>query len=50
MKSELEKCLAGEAFNGSDPELAAMTLTAKRLTRQLNDTGEMVLKTICTIT
>lgn len=38
MKSELEKCLAGEVFNGSDPELAAMTLTAKRLTRQLNDT------------
>lgn len=37
MKSELEKCLAGEVFNGSDPELLAITFTAKRLTRQLND-------------
>lgn len=38
MKSELDKCLAGQVFNGSDPELLAMTVKAKRLTRQLNDT------------
>ena len=36
--TELEKCLASEYFNGADPELAAMTLRAKRLLRQFNDT------------
>lgn len=29
MKTELEKCLAGETFNGGDKELAAMALTLK---------------------
>ena len=38
MKTELEKCLDGEFFNGSDAELAAMTLNAKRLFRELNCT------------
>lgn len=38
MKTELEKCLGGEPFNGGDPELAAMALNAKRLTKQLNET------------
>ena len=38
MKTELEKCLAGEDFNGGDPALVAMTLNAKRLIRKLNDT------------
>lgn len=37
MKTELEKCLAGEVFNGSDKELAAMTLNAKRSLKRLND-------------
>lgn len=37
MKTELGKCLAGEVFNGSDKELAAMTLNAKRLLKRLND-------------
>lgn len=37
-KSELEKCLAGEFFNGSDPELSEMTLNAKRIIKALNDT------------
>lgn len=37
MKTELEKCLAGEVFNGGDKELAAMTLNAKRLLKELND-------------
>lgn len=36
--TELEKCMAGEMFNGSDPELAAMTLRAKRLLADLNRT------------
>ena len=39
MKTELEKCLGGEPFNGGDPELAAMALNAKRLTKQLNETA-----------
>ena len=36
MKTELEKCLAGEIFDGSDKELAEMTLNAKRLLKELN--------------
>lgn len=38
MKTELEKCLAGEPFDGGDPELTAMALNAKRLTKLLNET------------
>lgn len=36
MKSEWEKCLAGETFNGGDPQLAEMTLRTKRLLARLN--------------
>lgn len=36
MKTELEKCLNGEVFNGGDKELAEMTLNAKRLLKELN--------------
>ena len=36
MKTELEKCLAGENFHGADAELAAMTLRNKRLLREYN--------------
>lgn len=45
-KSELEKCLAGELFNGSDPELLQMTLNAKRIIKTLNGTdyGESHLR------
>lgn len=39
MKSELEKCLAGEPFFGGDPEIAEIAAKAKRLTRELNDTA-----------
>ena len=38
MKTELEKCLAGEPFYGGDRELANIAAQAKRLTRELNDT------------
>ncbi len=38
MKTELEKCLAGEPFRGGDPELVEITARAKRLTRELNNT------------
>ena len=37
-KTELEKCLAGEYFNGVDPELWNMTVRTKRLLKQLNAT------------
>lgn len=37
-KTELEKCLAGEYFNGVDPELWDMTVRTKRLLKQLNAT------------
>ncbi len=36
MKTEFEKCLAGEVFNGGDEELQAMTLKTKRLLAALN--------------
>lgn len=36
MKTELEKCLAGELFNGADPELVAMCTRTKRLLSKLN--------------
>ncbi len=38
MKTEYEKCMAGEPFDGSSPEIAEMTLRCKRLLRQLRDT------------
>ena len=38
MKTELEKCLAGEPFRGGDRELVEITARAKRLTRELNNT------------
>ena len=38
METELEKCLAGEVFNGGDKELATMALNAKRLLKELNNT------------
>lgn len=38
MRTEREKCLAGEFFNGADDELVAMTLFAKRLILELNTT------------
>ena len=38
MKTELEKCLAGEVFNGGDKDLATMALNAKRLLKELNNT------------
>lgn len=46
MKTELEKCLNGEVFNGSDKELAEMTLNAKRLLKELNtaDYGDIRLR------
>lgn len=34
----MEKCLAGEVFNGGDKELATMALNAKRLLKELNNT------------
>jgi len=36
MKTELEKCLAGEIFNGADPELVEMTIRTKRLISEFN--------------
>lgn len=38
MRTELEKCLAGEPFNGGTPELDAMATRAKRLIQRLNAT------------
>ncbi len=37
-KTELEKCLSGELFNGSDKVLSEMTISAKRIIKELNDT------------
>lgn len=36
--TELEKCLAGENFNGGDPALVEMTLQTKRLLAKFNNT------------
>ena len=36
--TELEKCMAGENFNGGSPELTAMALRTKRLLSKLNST------------
>lgn len=38
MKTEYQKCMAGEPFDGKDKELAEMTLKTKRLLRELNAT------------
>lgn len=38
MKSELEKCLAGDQFNTSDPEIQAMIRQARTLTKEYNTT------------
>ncbi|MGE5591703.1 MAG: sugar O-acetyltransferase [Bacillota bacterium] len=40
MKTEREKMLAGELYDSSDPELVALRLRARRLTRQYNATTE----------
>lgn len=37
-RTEREKCLAGELYNGSDPELIQMTVRAKRIIHTLNET------------
>lgn len=39
MKSELEKCLAGEIFNTSDPEIQSFIHHARALTKQYNQTA-----------
>ena len=41
MKTELEKCLAGEPFRGGDRELVEITARAKRLTRDKRLTREL---------
>ena len=38
MKTELEKCLAGEPFDGSAPEIAAMVVSNKKLLHRLRET------------
>lgn len=38
MKTEYQKCMAGESFDGKDKELAGMTLRTKRLLVKLNTT------------
>lgn len=38
MKTEYQKCMAGESFDGKDKELAEMTLRTKRLLVKLNAT------------
>lgn len=38
MKTELEKCLAGEIFNTSDPELQSLIHNARALTKTYNNT------------
>ena len=39
-KSELEKMLSGDLYLAADPELSAMRLRARRLTREFNQTTE----------
>lgn len=39
MKSEIEKCLAGQSFNTSDPEIQAIIHRARHLTRSYNATA-----------
>lgn len=38
MKTELQKCLAGDIFDGKDRELSEITIKAKRLVKQFNTT------------
>lgn len=38
MKTEFEKCMSGEPFDGSSPEITEMTRRNKRLLRQLRET------------
>lgn len=38
MKTEYQKCMDGEPFDGSSPELVELTLQTKRLLRQLRET------------
>lgn len=38
MKTEFQKCMDGEIFDGKDKELAEMTLKTKRLLVKLNST------------
>lgn len=38
MKTEYEKCLAGEPFDDSSPEITEMTVRTKRLLQQLRNT------------
>jgi maltose O-acetyltransferase len=38
MKSELEKCLAGEQFNTSDPEIQTIIHQARAVTKEYNNT------------
>ncbi|WP_442591901.1 sugar O-acetyltransferase [Pedobacter sp. AW31-3R] len=39
MKSELEKCLAGEQFNTSDPEIQTIIHRARTVTKEYNNTN-----------
>lgn len=41
MKSELEKCLAGEQFNTSDPEIQTMIHRARSVTKEYNSTNSI---------
>ena len=38
MKTEYQKCMDGEPFDGAAPELSEMTIRTKRLLRQLRET------------
>lgn len=38
MKTEYDKCMAGEPFDGSSPEITEMVVRTKRLLRKLRDT------------
>ena len=38
MKTEFQKCMDGEIFDGKDKEMAEMTLKTKRLLVKLNST------------
>lgn len=49
MKTEYQKCMDGEFFNGSDPELAELTLRTKRLLARLNAADYADKETRCGI-
>ena len=38
MKTEYQKCMDGEPFDGSSPELVELTIRTKRFLRQLRET------------